>query len=189
MKRFAGSIKHGTVPASVLMQKLASFPRQNRTTQAFAEVGKLEKTSHLLEIYRSEAFRRELEVRLNRHESANGLGRALFFGRRGVMWDRAFEDQMHRASCLVILMAAIIAWNTAYLHDAISKLRAQGEDIPDSLLAHIAPLGWLHLNLLGQFPFRNQAYSLEVRRPLRTDAEASLDEPLDDEQAGQEGYW
>src|SRR3954463_13587661 len=120
MQRLAGSIRHGATPESVLMCKLASYPRQNQLAQALAEVGKVEQTVHLLESYGSEAMRRQIERRLDCHESANALGRALFFGRRGVMRDRAFQDQMHRASCLVIVMAAIIAWNTVYLQDAIT---------------------------------------------------------------------
>jgi Tn3 transposase DDE domain len=90
---------------------------------------------------------------LDRHESANALGRGVFSGRRGVMRDRAFQNQMHRASCLLILMAAIIAWNTVYLIGAISALRAKGES-PDELLPHIAPLGWRHINLLGSYEFQ-----------------------------------
>lgn len=39
--------------------------------------------------------------------------RQLFFGRQagrlGELRDRAFEDQMHRASCLHLIMAAIAA--------------------------------------------------------------------------------
>lgn len=187
--RLAGSIRHGVTPASILMRKLASYPRQNQLAQALAEVGKIEQTLHLLDCYRDEAVRRRIERRLDRHESANALGRAVFFGRRGVMRDRAFQDQMHRASCLVIVMAAIIAWNTVYLMDAISALRAKGEDISDELLTHIAPLGWRHINLLGRYEFQGPSYSLDQRRPLRTEAAGELDVPLDDEPEIEAGAW
>ncbi len=189
LKRLAGSIRHGVTPSSVLMRKLASYPRQNQLAQALAEVGKIEQTLHLLDCYRDEAVRRRIERRLDRHESANALGRAVFFGRRGVMRDRAFQDQMHRASCLVIVMAAIIAWNTVYLMDAISALRAKGEEVPDELLPHIAPLGWRHINLLGRYEFQGPSYSLDQRRPLRTEAAGELDVPLDDEPDTEAGAW
>ena len=76
-------------------------------------------------------------------------------------------------------MAAIIAWNTVYLMDAITTLRAK--DIPDELLPHLAPLGWRHINLLGRYEFHGPSYSLSQRRPLRTEAAGELDVPLDDE--------
>ena len=45
---------------------------------------------------------------------------------------------------------AIILWNTRYLERAIAALR-EIEDVPDSLLAHLSPLGWEHVNLTGDY--------------------------------------
>jgi len=189
IKHVAGSIRHGTSPASVVMRKLAAYPRQNHVAQALAEVGKVEQTLHLIEWFHDETYRRRVEVRLDRHEGANALGRALFFGRRGIMRDRAFQDQMHRASCLVLLMASVIAWNTVYLTDAIETLRGQNVDIPDALLPHIAPLGRRHINVLGRYSFTAPIYGLAHRRPLRTGTVVELDEPPDEDGDGSEGYW
>ena len=44
----------------------------------------------------------------------------------GELRDWAFEDQMRRASCLYLLMAAITAWNIIYLAKAIEGLRERG---------------------------------------------------------------
>src|SRR5258708_4665761 len=59
MRRVASSIRHGTVSASLLMRKLAAYPRQNQVARALTEFGKLERTSFLLEYFRcaSEAKR------------------------------------------------------------------------------------------------------------------------------------
>ena len=48
-------------------------------------------------------------------------------GQRGEFRDRAFQDQVHRASCLHLLIAAIGAWNTPHIAAAIEQLRAEGE--------------------------------------------------------------
>src|SRR5947209_5825429 len=48
MRRVASSIRHGTVSASLLMRKLAAYPRQNRVARALTEMGKLEETAYLL---------------------------------------------------------------------------------------------------------------------------------------------
>src|SRR6266704_1624082 len=100
MQRVASSIRHGTVSASLLMRKLAAYPRQNRVARALTEFGKLERTSFLLEYFRDEALRRRILIGLNKGEALHALARQLFFGRLGELRDRAFEDQMHRASCL-----------------------------------------------------------------------------------------
>jgi TnpA family transposase len=174
MRRVASSIRHGTVSASLLMRKLAAYPRQNQVARALTEMGKLERTAYLLEYFRDEALRRRVLIGLNKGEALHALARQLFFGRLGELRDRAFEDQMHRASCLHVLMAAIAAWNTVYLTKAIETLRKRGEDIPEATVAHIAPLGWEHIRLIGDYHFAPQSgRSLDNLRPLRLQEEES----------------
>src|SRR5260370_2319892 len=153
MRRVASSIRHGTVSASLLMRKLAAYPRQNQVARARTGVGKLDETAYLLEYFRDEALRRRVLIGLNKGEALHALARQLFFGRLGELRDRALEDQMHRASCLHLLMAAITAWNTIYLTEALATLRSQGQQIAETTVAHIAPLGWEHVNLLGKYQF------------------------------------
>jgi len=172
MRRVASSIRHGTVSASLIMRKLAAYPRQNQVARALTEMGKLERTAFLLEYFRDEALRRRVLIGLNKGEALHALARHLFFGRLGELRDRAFEDQMHRASCLHLLMAAIAAWNTVYLTKAIETLRKRGEEIPEATVAHIAPLGWEHIRFIGDYHFAPQSgRSLENLRPLRLQEE------------------
>lgn len=167
--RVAASIRHGTVSAALIMRKLAAYPRQNQVAQALHEIGQIEKTIHTLELLRDEQLRHRIEQGLNKGELVNSAGRALFIGQRGEFRDRAFQDQVHRASCLNLLIAAIAAWTTAYLGDAIAAVRAAGVDIPKEYLAHISPIAWEHVHLLGWHPFDpSVARSLDERRPLRS---------------------
>ncbi|GAC1401930.1 MAG: hypothetical protein NVSMB49_17200 [Ktedonobacteraceae bacterium] len=41
MRRVASSIRHGTVSASLLMRKLAAYPRQNQVARAVAHIAPL----------------------------------------------------------------------------------------------------------------------------------------------------
>ena len=117
-------------------------------------------------------LRRRQERGLNDGEAVNSASRALFVGQRGEFRDRAYQDQVHRASCLHLLVAAIGAWTTPYLADAIATHRAEGQDIPDKLLAHLSPIAWEPVNLLGQFTFDPaNAQPLDNRRPLRSGAD------------------
>jgi hypothetical protein len=78
---------------------------------------------------------------------------------------------VHRESCLHLLVAAIGAWTTPYLADAIAALRAESEDFPDELIAHLSPIAWEPVNFLGQFTFDpGNARPLDDRRPLRSGA-------------------
>ncbi len=97
------------------------------------------------------ALRRQGTAELNKGESRNALARAVCFHRLGRLRDRSTELQQHRASGLTLVTAAIVLWNTVYLDRALDALRRRGEAIPDALLAHIAPLGWQHINLTGDY--------------------------------------
>ena len=88
---------------------------------------------------------------LNKGESRNALARAVCFHRLGRLRDRAAEAQQHRASGLALVTAAIALWNTVYLGRALDALRYCGQAVPDALLAHVAPLGWQHINLTGDY--------------------------------------
>lgn len=87
---------------------------------------------------------------LNKGEARNAA-RAVCFHRLGRLRDRAIEAQQYRASGLALVTAAIALWNTVYLGRALDDLRRGGEKIPESLLAHLAPIGWQHINLTGDY--------------------------------------
>jgi TnpA family transposase len=166
--RFASSIRTGTVTASLMLRKLASYPRQNRLAVALRELGRIERTLFTLQWLQSPALRRRTTAGLNKGEAKHTLKRAVFFNRLGEVRDRSYEDQFHRASGLNLVIAAIVLWNTVYLAKAVEHLQQQGVDIPEEYLQHLSPLGWEHINLTGDYVWDlNQPTSFEQLRPLR----------------------
>ena len=91
----------------------------------------------------------------------------MFFSRLGELRDRTFENQGYRASGLNLVAAAIILWNAVYLARAIDALRARSDVVPDDLLAHIAPLGWEHVGLTGDYSWTDTLSGPDQFRPLR----------------------
>src|SRR5690606_35530933 len=99
-------------------------------------------------------------------EAMNGLARALFFGKRGELRERGLQDQLQRASALNIIINAISVWNTVYLTEATNLLKEKGTLRAD-LLKHISPLGWEHINFLGEYTFDTKKIAdLHSLRPL-----------------------
>src|SRR3954470_6000674 len=166
--RLATSVRTGTVPASLMLRRLGSYPRQNGLALALREIGRIERTLFTLDWLEDPALRRQATAELNKGESRNALARAVCFHRLGRLRDRTAEAQQHRAGGLALVVAAIILWNTVYMERAIGALRAWGEHIPDDLLSHLAPLGWQHINLTGDYLWdANQRPGTEGYRPLR----------------------
>lgn len=150
--RLTHSIREGKVTGSLIMGKLGSYARQNALATTLREMGRIEKTIFLLDYITNESLRRRIQRGLNKGEAMNALARAIFFGKRGEFRERELQDQLQRASALNILINAISIWNTTYLQKAIDHLKEK-EIIDESLLKHIAPLGWEHINLLGEYNF------------------------------------
>lgn len=88
-----------------------------------------------------------------------------FFGKRGEFRERGIQDQLQRASALNILINAISVWNTVYLSQVTKEFKKH-DALKEELLPHIYPLGWEHINLLGEYKFDLKRIPANMLRPL-----------------------
>ena len=84
------------------------------------------------------------------------------------MRERSHEDQMHRASGLNLLCAAIALWNTVYVERAVNELRRRGVEITDDQLRHLPPFGWKHVAFTGVYRWDLHGAPSGRLRPLRS---------------------
>lgn len=165
--RLDHSIREGTVSASLIMGKLVSYSRQNSLATALREMGRIEKTIFILNYISDESLRRKIQKGLNKGEAMNGLARAIFFGKQGELRERTIQHQLQRASALNIIINAISIWNTLHLTKAVEYQKRSGS-FNEELLHHMSPLGWEHINLLGEYHFNSEKMvSLDSLRPLK----------------------
>jgi TnpA family transposase len=166
--RLAVSVGSGHTSASEMLRRLAAYPRQNGLAVALREIGRIERSLFTLDWLRSSELRRRANAGLNKGEARNALARAVFFHRLGELRDRSFENQVYRASGLNLLVAAIILWNTRYLQAAFDALRHRGAAVPPGLVRHVAPLGWEHIGLTGDYVWAGEGQPVPgLLRPLR----------------------
>ena len=135
----------------MILRKLAAAGAGNALSRALRALGRTERTLFTLQWLSDPALRQRSHAGLNKGEASNALRRAVFFHRLGEIRDRTFENQSFRASGLSLITAAIVHWNTVYLDRAVRQLRGQGTMIPDDLLSNVAPLGWEHIGLTGDY--------------------------------------
>ena len=166
LMRLKVSIETGAVVPSVILRKLAAAGAGNVLSRALRALGRIERTLFTLQWLSDPMLRQRSHAGLNKGEASNALRRAVFFHRQGEIRDRTFENQSFRASGLSLITAAIVHWNTVYLDRAVRQLRAQDAQVPDDLLAHVAPLGWEHISLTGDYVW-TEANPTAPFRPLR----------------------
>ena len=114
-------------------------------------------------------MRRRTMIGLNKAENVNAVERILFFGRKGELWDRKFEDQCNRAICLGPLVSTVGAWNSVYLPVAIDEYECRGNVLSPEIRPQIGFLRCDYINLVGNYPFEaSSEYSRDQLLPLRS---------------------
>jgi TnpA family transposase len=166
--RLIGSLKLGRVPATGIMRSLQAGDRPTRLAQAIAEIGRIDKTLHVLTTIDDEEKRRATLVQLNRGEGRHSLARVVFHGKRGELRQRYREGQEDQLGALGLVLNVIVLWNTIYMDAALAKLRREGFQVRDEDVARLSPLGYGHINMLGRYSFAvPEAVRRGELRPLR----------------------
>jgi TnpA family transposase len=164
--RILASIRRGNASAVVLCLRLSSYARQNVLYRALREVGRIYKTRFIMRYYDEVEFRRRINAGLNRMEFFNALARHLFYARRGENWERDMDQQLHRASALLIMANACVLWNSVQLSRAVQELRAAGIHFHPEDFHHVSPYAFEHIIPYGQYFFNlrkrgdDDAYSM-----------------------------
>ena len=144
-----------------MLKKLAAYPRQNSLALALRELGRLERTLFILKWLQEPQLRRKVLIGLNKGELKHALADAICFYRQGIIRDRDYTDQLHRASSLNLVIAAIVLWNTLYLEMAIQDMQRM-EPVSDAVLNHLSPMRWQHIRLSGDYVWKKRKHGLSI---------------------------
>ncbi|MGF6873039.1 TnpA family transposase [Paraburkholderia sp. MM5477-R1] len=167
--RLTGSLKLGLVPATGIMRTLQVGERATPLAQAIAEIGRIDKTIHMLMYLDDEARRRSTLLQLNLGEGRHSLARDVFHGKRGELYQRYREGQEDQLSALGLAVNIIVLWNTVYMDAILTQLRSEGFPVNDEDVARLSPFGHDHINLLGRYSFAvPDAVARGELRPLRS---------------------
>ena len=138
--RLGATLAAGTVAPSLILRKLAAYPRRNDLAAALREIGRIERTLFMIDWALDPDMQRRAQIGLNKGESHHALKNALRIGRQGEIRDRSTEGQHYRMAGLHLLAAIVIYWNTARLGEAVARRRharpARGPRVPAT---HLAP--------------------------------------------------
>jgi len=173
MFRVACSLKIGTVSASELIRSLLRSDRPSSLTRAISELGKIPKTTYMLNYIDDEAYRRRILSQINRGEGRHSLARFICHGQRGEIRKRYREGQEDQLSALGLVTNAVVLWNTMYIQKALDKLKQDGLVINEEDVARLSPLQYKHINVLGHYSFNlsEEVVRGELRKLHLTDYE------------------
>ena len=97
------------------------------------------------------ALRTRIRRGLLKGEQLHALARCVHYGRLGRLDQRDFERQTGAASCLLLILAAIIYWQIREIDRVLSEAGSDADDLNFELLSHISPIGWDNGLLYGEY--------------------------------------
>lgn len=162
--RMIESIKCGKVKASLILNKINSYNRDNGVAKGLKEIGRILKTKYILEYFSNGDLRKEVQQMLNKGESINSVARLMFFGKNGRLNESSIESQLEKASCLNIMLSSLIVWNSRYLEKIYSIVKNE-EWFREDEFKRVSPLGTQHVNFLGKYIF--EEIKIETKDGLR----------------------
>jgi TnpA family transposase len=149
--RIVASLKNGLAPAHVIIQRLAG--REDKVSRALQALGRIIKTTYILRYVCDPELRRKVHIQLNRGELRHSLARAIFFDNRGIFKTSDYEEIMNKASCLSLVTNAVLFWNTHHVQRIVDRMKAEGYNVDESVLAKISLLSHKNLIVHGIYNF------------------------------------
>lgn len=148
--RLVESIRCGKVKASLILQKINSYNRDNAVAKGLKEIGRILKTKYIIEYYTDGDLRKEVQKMLNKGEAINSVARLIFFGKQGKLNESKIERQLEKVSCLNILLSSLIIWNSRYLEKVYKEVKDE-DWFNEAEFKRVSPLGTAHINFLGRY--------------------------------------
>ena len=148
--RLVESIRCGKVKASLILQKINSYNRDNAVAKGLKEIGRILKTKYIIDYYTDGDLRKEVQKMLNKGESINSVARLIFFGKQGRLNESKLERQLEKVSCLNILLSTLIIWNSRYLEKVYQEVKDE-QWFDEEEFKRVSPLGTSHVNFLGRY--------------------------------------
>ena len=131
--------------------RLVGHGPKNRFYRATRELGRVFKTEFILDYLSQPALRTRIRRGLLKGEQLHALARCVHYGRLGRLDQRDFERQTGAASCLLLILAAIIYWQIREIDRVLSEAGSDADDLNFELLSHISPIGWDNVLLYGEY--------------------------------------
>lgn len=160
--RVAVSIRSGAILPSDILRRLGSYSRKNKLYFAVRELGYVVRTMFLLHYIAEADLRHAIQSATNKSERFNEFVQWISFGGDKVIAENV-RDEQRKFIKYNHLVANILAFhNIVSMTKAIDRLKTDGQQILDEMLAAVSPYQTSHINRFGQY----QLHSRRAPEPL-----------------------
>lgn len=155
IKHVFASLATKVTSQSVIIGKLSSYARKNRTKKALWELDNVHRSLYLLNYVDSSRLRRNVQKALNRGESYHKLIRAVSYANAGRLRVRTDIEQQLWSECSRFLANCVIHYNACILSELLRYAEGKIDlDMADRI-KRISPVSWKHINFYGEYAFQD----------------------------------
>src|SRR5260370_12064668 len=166
IKHVFASLATKVTSQSVIIGKLSSYARRNRTKKALWELDNLHRSRYLLSYVDSLRLRRNVQRTLNRGETYHKLVRAVAYANAGKLRVRTDLEQQLWRECSRLLANCVIYYNACVLSQLFEYAeREKNIELADRI-KQISPVSWKHVNFYGKYIFCDDCEVVELDQLL-----------------------
>ena len=147
---------------SIIIGKLSSYERKNRTKKAMWELDNIIRSLYVLDFIDNITIRRNVQRALNRGEAYQQLKRMVSHANFGRLKARTELEQQIWNECSRLITNCIIFYNATLLSELLAIKEKNKEYEEADLIKRVSPVGWQHINLRGRYQFRNKNHGINV---------------------------
>ncbi len=164
IQRIIASLLLGETSQHLIVSKLSSHKRKNKTKEALREYDKILMSIYMLNFMNDPSIRKNVRRALNRGEAYHQLRRAI-----ANVHGRKFRGSSEREleiwnECARLMGNCMIYYNAKILDALLSKLQKEGRVDQLEHLKYISPVAWCHINLHGYYMFEGQQNLIDLVR-------------------------
>jgi TnpA family transposase len=162
IQRINVSLALKTTTQSIIIGKLSTHARKNKTKRALWEYDNIIKSLYLLDYVDSPSLRSNVQHALNRGETYHQLHRAISFANFGKLRFRIEYEQQIWNECGRLIANCIIYYNAAILSNLLSYKEETGDIQDAETIKEISPIAWQHTNLHGRYEFSKLTENINI---------------------------
>ncbi len=155
MQRIFLSLALKSTTQSIIVGKLSSYARKNRTKRALWELDSIFRSLYLLDFIDSISLRRNVHRALGRGEGYHQLRRAISYASFGALRFKTEHEQQLWSECSRLIANCVIYYNAMILSGLLKAKEQVGDKIQIARLARVSPIAWQHINFQGRYTFRD----------------------------------
>ena len=162
IQRIVVSLALKTTTQSIMISKLSSYARKNRTKRALWEYDNIIRSLYLLDYIDSVSLRRNVQQALNQGESYHKLHKAVSYANFGKLRFKTEGEQQIWNDCGRLIANCIIFYNALILSNVLRCQAEKGDSSATGSLASVSPVAWQHINFYGRYEFTKSFQPIDI---------------------------